>query len=227
MRSAAADVPDIEPSRSAQPTAESDVASVSDPAATSSGQASQGDSDLENQIIRATSSSDDGGPPIEASPGSNSEATSEPDQFAPKPPFPLALALDLAELGLEHRDDDGRFAVNLREFVLFDFDSSDLSPESQIFLRQLGAVLAGYPDLKLQVRGHTDDVGDPVYNQKLSLRRAESVVRYLSSVGVDPGRLEPIGLGSHQPLVSPDSASFSPALRHQNRRIELAIVPDT
>jgi type II secretory pathway predicted ATPase ExeA/outer membrane protein OmpA-like peptidoglycan-associated protein len=227
VRSAGADISDIEPSGSAQPTAESDAAGVSDPAVTSSAQASQGDLDLDNKNIRVTSSSDDGVPPIEASPGSSSEAASETDQFAPTPPFPVALALDLAELGLEHRDDDGRFAVNLREFVLFDFDSSDLSPESQIFLRQLGAILAGYPDLKLQVLGHTDDVGDPAYNQKLSLRRAESVVRYLSSVGVDPGRLEPIGLGSHQPLVSPDSASFSPALRHQNRRIELAVVPDT
>lgn len=202
-----------------------DVSRFADPSVFSTEIAIQGGSELDTEGIRATPSSVDGLARIKATSGNNSEVADEAHYSGPEPLLPLALGLDLAELGLEHSEDNGRFLVNLHEFVLFDFDSSDLSLESQNFLRQLGAVFAYYPELKLQVLGHTDDIGDPRYNDTLSLRRAESVVSYLSGVGVAPDRLEPIGLGSHRPLISPDSPSFSSALRHHNRRIELAILP--
>ena len=81
-------------------------------------------------------------------------------------------------------------------------------------------------DLKVEVAGHTDSVGSDAYNQKLSERRAKTVYDYLTSNGVDAGRLVgPTGYGESRPIApntNPDG-SDNPEGRAQNRRTELNV----
>lgn len=219
--------PDIESVKLAKLEAEYGAAGYPDPAVFSTSQTSRSDLEPEPKKMIPTLNSDANATFVKESSIHSSDAASEGSlSSGPKNQFPSALGVALTELGLDTSEFNGRFAVNLRQFVPFEFDSSDLSPESQAFLRQLGAVLVNYPSLKIQVLGHTDDIGNPQYNEQLSFRRAEAVIRYLSTVGIDLKRLEAIGVGHQEPLFSPDSPSFSPAQRQYNRRIELTIVPE-
>jgi outer membrane protein OmpA-like peptidoglycan-associated protein len=81
--------------------------------------------------------------------------------------------------------------------------------------------LREHPGLRLEIRGHTDDRGDPGRNQRLSERRARAVKDYLVSRGIDAGRLEVRGLGSAEPAASNDTE----AGRAMNRRITFEPVP--
>jgi OOP family OmpA-OmpF porin len=75
-------------------------------------------------------------------------------------------------------------------------------------------------DYTISVNGHTDDVGTPAYNQKLSERRAAAVRDYLVTAGLSPEILSVQGHGKTLPLVS----GTSDAARAKNRRVELGIV---
>jgi OOP family OmpA-OmpF porin len=103
------------------------------------------------------------------------------------------------------------------ENVLFAFDSSVLTAE---FQTELGALVADLKkaDIKgIKVVGHTDSVGTDGYNQKLSERRAASVVTFLTREGVSAGLLTSEGLGESQPVADNATAEG----RAQNRRVEL------
>jgi len=102
--------------------------------------------------------------------------------------------------------------------ILFDTGSDRLRPESTPVLKEIGEMLTGHPDLRLTVEGHTDDVGDEEANQSLSQRRAEAVRQFLvDSYGIDPSRLEAVGIGEGKPAVE----GTTPEARQQNRRVEL------
>ncbi len=110
--------------------------------------------------------------------------------------------------------------------VNFDFDKSTLRPDAVAILNQAIDILKRYPDLKVEVAGHTDSIGTDAYNQKLSERRAKAVYDYLTSNGVDAGRLVgPHGYGESRPIApntNPDG-SDNPEGRAQNRRTELNV----
>ena len=72
------------------------------------------------------------------------------------------------------------------------------------------------PNIRLEVQGHTDNVGQAAYNQKLSGQRADSVRAYLVKAGIDPTRLVSKGYGMAQPLV-PNNSESNRAL---NRRVQ-------
>ena len=76
-------------------------------------------------------------------------------------------------------------------------------------------MLAGHPDLRLGIEGHTDATGDDAHNADLSVRRARSVVAYLVEHGIAANRLEASGKGETAPIG--DNAT--PAGRQQNRRV--------
>jgi len=100
--------------------------------------------------------------------------------------------------------------------VQFSFDSADILPSAK---PQLDAIAAGIRMLpagqKVVIEGHTDAVGTEQYNDELSQRRAQSVRRYLvAAQGIDPSRLEAVGLGKHNPLPG-----HSP-LAGENRRVQ-------
>ncbi|CBA15086.1 OmpA family protein [Xanthomonas albilineans] len=110
--------------------------------------------------------------------------------------------------------------------VNFDFNKSTLRPDAIGLLNEAVGILNSYPDLKVQVAGHTDSIGSDKYNQKLSERRARVVYDYLVKHGVDASRLDgPIGYGKTRPIApntNPDG-SDNPEGRAKNRRTELNV----
>lgn len=102
--------------------------------------------------------------------------------------------------------------------VLFDFNKSTLQPASAPVLQKVADLLAKEPTLKLEVQGHTDNVGDDAYNQKLSEARARSVMVWLTQHGVAAGRLSAKGYGKTMPVADNDSDEG----RAKNRRVEIA-----
>src|SRR5689334_7777713 len=101
--------------------------------------------------------------------------------------------------------------------INFDHDSDRLKPDSAAVLKQVAAGLEKNPNLKLEIDGYTDSVGDATHNLDLSRRRAEAVRSVLiSQFGIEPGRLTASGFGAAKPLGSNDT----PDGRAQNRRVE-------
>jgi OmpA-OmpF porin, OOP family len=110
--------------------------------------------------------------------------------------------------------------------VNFDFDKSTLRPDAVAILNEAIEILKRYPDLKVEVAGHTDSKGTDAYNQKLSERRASAVYDYLTSNGVDAGRLVgPVGYGESRPIApnTNEDGSDNPEGRARNRRTELNV----
>lgn len=104
--------------------------------------------------------------------------------------------------------------------AFFDFDKSVLKPEGK---KQLDKLLGDIQGLSLEViiaAGHTDSVGSDGYNQKLSVRRSESVKAYLVSKGVKNERVFTEGKGEAKPVADNKTA----AGRAQNRRVEIEVV---
>ena len=110
--------------------------------------------------------------------------------------------------------------------VTFAYDKATLGDEAKAVLSEALEILQRYPDLKVEVAGHTDSRGDAKYNQALSERRAKAVYDYLVENGIDKARLiGPVGFGEMRPLVpnqKPDG-SDDPEGRAKNRRTELNI----
>jgi len=83
----------------------------------------------------------------------------------------------------------------------------------------VAGIISGHPGLKLEVEGHTDNVGGDDYNQKLSEDRGVAVRDYLTGAGVASNMVTTKGFGKTQPAVSNDTA----AGRQQNRRVEMVV----
>ena len=101
--------------------------------------------------------------------------------------------------------------------IHFDFNQATMRPDSQPVLDKVLALLKARPDLKLEVQGHTDNVGGDDYNQKLSEARASAVVRWLSENGVPSARLTARGYGLSMPVADNGSDEG----RARNRRVEI------
>jgi outer membrane protein OmpA-like peptidoglycan-associated protein len=99
--------------------------------------------------------------------------------------------------------------------VLFATGRSEVKVGSASNLNKLVAFLNKYPDRKVQIEGHTDNVGSLDSNQGLSQRRAESVKSYLVQQGISAQRLSASGMGESQPVSDNESESG----RQQNRRV--------
>jgi outer membrane protein OmpA-like peptidoglycan-associated protein len=103
--------------------------------------------------------------------------------------------------------------------INFDFDKSTIKPEFEGVLDAGIEALKENPGVRVQVAGYTDGVGTDVYNQGLSERRANAVLGYLSSHGIDGSRLSSVGNGEGNPVADNATADG----RAQNRRVELNI----
>lgn len=104
--------------------------------------------------------------------------------------------------------------------VTFKVGSAELEPGS---LKTLDAAIAGLkknPKAMVEIQGHTSSEGDSEMNQRLSEERAYAVLQYMTSNGIDRGRLSASGYGSSQPKASNETE----AGRKQNRRIELRVL---
>ena len=103
--------------------------------------------------------------------------------------------------------------------ILFNTNSSSLTPEAAGNIDQLAATVKKYADTNVVVEGHTDSSGSNAINQPLSERRAQAVSNEIQGQGVDSGRVTATGYGSTQPVSDNTSASGKAA----NRRVEVAI----
>jgi OOP family OmpA-OmpF porin len=102
----------------------------------------------------------------------------------------------------------------------FDRDKSAVTPAASVIIKDLAAIAGTCPADKLEVGGHTDNIGSVPYNQALSERRAVAVSHALAEAGVDPKRLSAVGYGEDVPLGD----NTIDAGRALNRRIEIKIV---
>jgi len=93
-------------------------------------------------------------------------------------------------------------------------------PSSNAELNLLYKTLLDHPTMKIEIRGHTDNVGEEEYNQQLSEARAKSVFQFLVDHGIVAERLSYTGFGETKPVASNDSEEG----RKQNRRTEFVIV---
>lgn len=83
--------------------------------------------------------------------------------------------------------------------IFYDFDKATLRPESKTALDEMAQVLRDNPNVTIEMASHTDRHGTEQYNINLSGRRAQSVIDYLISVGIDPRRLQSQGYGESRP----------------------------
>ena len=110
--------------------------------------------------------------------------------------------------------------------VNFDFDKDTLRPDAVVILDEAADILNKYPQLKVEVAGHTDSIGTEPYNQDLSQRRAQVVYNYLAGKGVDASRMVgPNGYGELRPIApnTNEDGSDNPEGRARNRRTELNV----
>ena len=118
------------------------------------------------------------------------------------------------------------FTVN--SDVLFAFDSSVLSPDTQAVLVSVVQALQGAPNGTVAIVGYTDSIGSPAYNIGLSQRRAASVQAYLAAHVARPGlKYTSRGLGEADP-VAPNTlpnGQDNPSGRQQNRRVTITFAP--
>ena len=104
--------------------------------------------------------------------------------------------------------------------VYFDQSSPVLKKESFPELDQLIKILMDNPTLKIEIRGHTDNVGDFNLNVKLSKDRCDAVIEYLAKNKVEKSRLQAMGRGSLDP-ISPNNTEEN---RQKNRRVEFVVL---
>jgi outer membrane protein OmpA-like peptidoglycan-associated protein len=110
--------------------------------------------------------------------------------------------------------------LKLKRQVHFLFDSSEIQPDSQSILEEIAEALRAHADItSVEIQGHTDDVGSPEHNLRLSEARANAVRDALMTLGIDGGRLTARGYGKEKPLVKNVSAET----RARNRRVQLMI----
>ncbi|MGB1906626.1 MAG: OmpA family protein, partial [Spongiibacter sp.] len=107
--------------------------------------------------------------------------------------------------------------------VNFATNTAVLDAPSTVVLRQVARVLAAVPNIRVEVVGHTDDVGAEAFNLGLSKRRALAVIEFLVAEGISVERFEARGLGESSPKVpiSGKQGAELEAARRDNRRVEL------
>ena len=104
--------------------------------------------------------------------------------------------------------------------ILFKTNSSEIDPASELVLDAFADWLSENVDLRIEIQGHTDDVGGEEDNYALSMVRAFTVMEYLSTIGVEPSRMEFRGFGEKSPKFDNDS----PENRAKNRRTDFLIL---
>jgi len=103
--------------------------------------------------------------------------------------------------------------------VNFGFDSSNLTHDAKKNLDAVAEIFNEFPDTKLMIEGHTDDVGNEDYNMKLSRRRADAVAHYIQSKGVATNRFSIKAFGESAPRFKNDTD----ANKAKNRRVEIGV----
>jgi outer membrane protein OmpA-like peptidoglycan-associated protein len=149
-------------------------------------------------------------PPVPGSGATASTGLQPREQLRAEPEAPLTRsATRQAVFGQLARE----LQVNVR--IEFAFDSADLSPAQKPLLEQLCRVMKASNIAMFRIVGHTDAAGSDTYNERLSILRAEEVRRYfVTECGIDPARLEAVGMGERFPYDAGNPHADA------NRRVE-------
>jgi len=151
-----------------------------------------------DQYFGASSSSQSGASPSYSESGSGYDAPAAPARQSAGAPPPISGPI-------------------LLQGVSFWEGSDQLMPESYPALDMVYQSLAYYTDLRVEIAGHTDNVGDEDANKSLSMKRARSVLNYLVSKGIPKARMTARGYGMERPVASNNTEDG----RAENRRIEV------
>jgi OOP family OmpA-OmpF porin len=137
-------------------------------------------------------------------PAAEPAMVSEPAPVVAPPPAPRPAIIEKGRQTLD---------------VEFDFNKSIIKQGYYKDIDDLANVMKDYPDLKVVIEGHTDNIGTAAYNKKLSQRRAEAVKQYLVEKGINANRIAAEGFGFDRPIASNDTDEG----RQKNRRVEAAV----
>lgn len=140
--------------------------------------------------------------------------TDEKDQC---PNTPQGVEVDVVGCPKIKRLFEAERTALVLEGVNFEFDSARLTEASSETLDEVAASLLAWPDVAIEIGGHTDSAGPHAYNVELSRRRAEAVQDYLAAKGVAAERMTTKGYGPDEPAASNDTHEG----RARNRRVEL------
>lgn len=110
--------------------------------------------------------------------------------------------------------------IELKQKVQFMTDRADILPASHPLLDEVADALRSRPEMRVRVEGHTDGRGSLEHNQQLSQLRAEAVRAFLSSKGIDRGRMDAQGFGPTRPIAD----ERTPDGQDKNRRVEFVIL---
>ncbi|MGG7034531.1 MAG: DUF5723 family protein [Flavobacterium sp.] len=130
----------------------------------------------------------------------------------PVPVAPVVIALDSEEAKIIEKKLD-----SYTQTFEFYTGKATFKPGSTTGLDNVIALMNEYPTTNYNIDGHTDNVGNPASNKKLSSERAKSVREYLISKGIDPNRLKATGYGHTKPIAS----NKTPKGQALNRRVEI------
>jgi outer membrane protein OmpA-like peptidoglycan-associated protein len=103
--------------------------------------------------------------------------------------------------------------------IAFERGSAKIGPAGTESLDRIAAAAKACPGVRLTAEGHADIEGSPMYNKRLSKKRARAVAAYLIDAGVNPDQIDTAGFGSTRP-VAPNS---TPGARAKNRRTEILV----
>jgi len=133
--------------------------------------------------------------------------------------------LNRLQRALGHIAETRRTAMGLvmslgSDSINFDFNKAVLHAQDKELLSRIAGILLTSSDYRIDIHGHTDDVGTDEYNRGLSERRAQAVRDYLVEAGINPGIISTQGFGKARPRF----AGTDDQSRSKNRRVEVAIV---
>ncbi|PQJ75903.1 OmpA family protein [Polaribacter gangjinensis] len=133
------------------------------------------------------------------------------------------LSITLQEKEPENAQLDLRNILKLNN-IYFDFDKSNVREDALLELQKVVDILIKYPEIKIDIIGHTDSIGASSYNEKLSIKRANATKQWLVGKGISEDRLNALGFGEEKPindcLLSKKCTNVD---YEKNRRIEFLI----
>ena len=132
-----------------------------------------------------------------------------------------ALRQQLQGTGVQVTRQDNNIILTMPDAITFDFAQSAVKPQFYGVLNNLASTLNQFPQTRIQIAGHTDNVGSDASNLQLSQQRANSVRSYLAGSGVAPDRMQAVGYGETRPIAD-NSTDYG---RAQNRRVEITLIP--
>ena len=108
----------------------------------------------------------------------------------------------------------------IQQMIFFDFDRSEILPESEVVLRRKVAVLRANPNVRIRIAGHADERGSVEYNRALGQRRAQAAKDFLVNFGIAESRITTVSFGEDRPLVNESNEEAWA----KNRRDEFTVI---